>query len=216
MPLLPAITLDPPEEARCAVIWLHGLGADGSDFLPVAEALRLPPELGVRFVFPHAPRIPVSVNGGAVMPAWYDIHSLEPGAPVDLEGIRRSAAQVEALMSAQHESGIAPERLVLAGFSQGGLVVLATALQSDQPLAGVMALSTYLPEPVMPARSRPRQVFQAHGRQDPVVPFEIGQAARDRLLAHGHQVEWHEYDMAHSVCAEEVQDIRAWLLRRLG
>ena len=212
---LSCITREPDGAARSAIIWLHGLGADGTDFLPVAEALRLPPELGVRFLFPNAPRMPVTLNGGLVMPAWYDIHSLEPGAPVDLEGILRSARQIQSLAEAQRRQGIAAERIVLAGFSQGGLVALAAALHDDRPLAGVMALSTYLPQPVLPENPLPRRIFQAHGRQDPVVPFSAGEAARERLLAQGHEVEWHEYDMDHSVCPEEVADIRSWLLRVL-
>ncbi len=211
------IVLEPDAPADAAVIWLHGLGADGSDFVPVVESLRLPRALSVRFVFPHAPRRPVTLNGGLVMPAWYDIYSLEPGAPVDLEGIRRSAGYVHTLLERELERGVAPERVVLAGFSQGGLVVLAAALHHDVPLAGVMALSTYLPEAVVPDEAGlQRRVFQAHGRFDEVIPLAVGRAARDRLLAQGHEVAWHEYDMAHSVCAEEVADIRAWLLRRWG
>ncbi|HHH13371.1 MAG TPA: alpha/beta fold hydrolase [Thiolapillus brandeum] len=216
MEYLPPLVVDPPGEVRHSIVWLHGLGADGSDFLPVADALRLPPELGVRFVLPHAPRMPVTVNGGLVMPAWYDIHSQEPGAPVDLEGIRRSAVYVQSLVRQEHERGVEPGRVVLAGFSQGGLVVLAAALDSPDPLAGVMALSTYLPQAVMPEEALPRSIFQAHGRLDDVVPFDSGLAACERLRAQGHEVEWHEYDMAHSVCAEEVADIREWLLRRWG
>ncbi len=210
----PPIELDPRGEVRHSVIWLHGLGADGRDFLSIVPSLRLPEELGVRFVFPNAPAIPVTVNGGYVMPAWYDIYGSDIGAVIDVEGILRSAEYLQGLVAEEAARGVPPERVVLAGFSQGGLVALAAALHSSEPLAGVMALSTYLPQQVMPDQALPRQILQAHGRMDTVVPYEAGVAARERLLAQGHEVEWHEYDMAHSVCAEEVADIREWLLRR--
>jgi len=209
------LVVDPSGSVRHSIVWLHGLGADGRDFLPVAEALRLPPELGVRFLFPQAPRRPVTVNGGLAMPAWYDIYSLEAGAPVDLEGIRRSVAYVQSLVRQEQARGVEPERVVLAGFSQGGLVALAAALHGREALAGVAALSTYLPQAVVPEIAIPRRVFQAHGRQDEVVPLSAGVAARDRLLAQGHQVAWHQYDMGHTVCAEEVVDLRVWLMEAL-
>ena len=212
----PPIVIEPAGPARHSVIWLHGLGADGHDFEPVVPALRLPDSLGVRFIFPNAPARPVTINGGMVMPAWYDIYGLDDGAPVDLAGIEAAAADLASLVAAEGESGVPPERVVLAGFSQGGLVALATALRMKEPLAGVMALSTYLPQAVLAEGAPRRVVFQAHGRQDPVIPLAVGQAARDRLLAAGHEVAWHEYDMAHALCAEEVDDIRAWLLARFG
>ena len=212
----PPIELNPEGEIRHAVIWLHGLGADGRDFQPIVPSLRLPPELGVRFVFPNAPARPVTVNGGYVMPAWYDIHGSEIDAVVDVEGIMRSVEYLQELVQGEVARGVPSGRIVLAGFSQGGLVALATALHSTGELAGVMALSTYLPEEVMPEQAVPRRIFQAHGRLDTVVPLAVGIAARDRLRAQGHEVEWHEYDMAHSVCAEEVEEIRDWLLARFA
>jgi len=211
----PPIELNPRGAVRHTVIWLHGLGADGRDFLSIVPGLRLPEELGVRFVFPNAPAMPVTVNGGYVMPAWYDIYGSDIDAVIDVEGIMRSAEYLQGLVEEERERCVAAEHVLLAGFSQGGVVALAAALHMDSPLAGVMALSTYLPEQVMPEQSLPRQIFQAHGRMDKVVPCAVGLAARERLLAQGHQVEWHEYDMAHSVCAEEVADIREWLLKRL-
>ncbi len=212
----PPIVIEPAGPARHSVIWLHGLGADGHDFEPVVPALRLPDGLGVRFVFPHAPVRPVTVNGGMAMPAWFDIFGLDDGAPLDLPGIEAAAAHLAALVAAEGERGVPSERVVVAGFSQGGLVALAAALRMTEPLAGVMALSTWLPEAVVVAGAPRRMVFQAHGRQDPVIPLAVGLAARNRLLAAGHQVEWHEYDMAHALCAGEVDDIRVWLLARFG
>jgi phospholipase/carboxylesterase len=170
----------------------------------------------VRFVFPNAPAMPVTMNGGYVMPAWYDIHGSDIDAVIDVAGIMRSAEYLRGLVEEEMAGGVSPENIVLAGFSQGGVVALAAALHMDSPLAGVMALSTYLPEQVMPEQSLPRRVFQAHGRMDEVVPPAVGLAARERLLAQGHHVRWHEYDMAHSVCTEEVADIREWLLERLA
>jgi phospholipase/carboxylesterase len=211
----PPIELNPEGTVRHTIIWLHGLGADGRDFLSIVPGLRLPEALGVRFVFPNAPAMPVTVNGGYVMPAWYDIYGSDIDAVIDVAGIMRSAEYLQGLVEAEVAGGVSPENVVLAGFSQGGVVALAAALHLDGPLAGVMALSAYLPEQVMPEQSLPRQIFQAHGRMDEVVPYAVGLAARERLLAQGHQVRWHEYDMAHSVCAEEVADIREWLLERL-
>ena len=212
----PPLELNPEGEIRHVVIWLHGLGADGRDFQPIVASLRLPAELGVRFVFPNAPARPVTVNGGHVMPAWYDIHGLEIDAVVDVEGILRSVDYLEKLVRSEETRGIPMEKIVLAGFSQGGLIALATALHCSGPLAGVMALSTYLPRQVMPEQPLARHIFQAHGRLDSVVPYQVGLAARERLLSQGHEVEWREYDMAHSVCAEEVEDIRDWLLARFS
>lgn len=211
----PCIEISPEGQAEYSVIWLHGLGADGNDFLSIVPSLRLPNEKRVRFVFPNAAAVPVSVNNGYVMPAWYDIYAMDLMAKIDVEGILRSADYLQTLVDAEVQAGIKPEHIILAGFSQGGVVALATALRSTMPLAGVMALSTYLPESVPLGSAMPRQIFQAHGRMDGVVAYAVGSDTCDRLRQCGHTVDWHEYDMAHSVCAEEVVDIREWLLGRL-
>ena len=198
-----------------SVIWLHGLGADGHDFEPIVPELRLPAELGLRFVFPHAPVRPVTLNGGMAMRAWYDIYSLDRGGPVDEEGIRASAALLDDLIEREQERGIAANKIVVAGFSQGGAIALHAALRASDRLAGVMGLSTYLPlrgafSDEVTASDLP--IFMAHGSLDPVVPMMLGRDAADLLVETGFNVEWHDYPMAHSVCLEEINDIRAWLL----
>jgi phospholipase/carboxylesterase len=219
--LLPAVELEPAIPARSSVIWLHGLGADGHDFEPIVPELGLPDSLAVRFIFPHAPSIPVSINGGMVMPAWYDIRELELRRGHDEQGIGRSAEQVRALIARENERGVESERIVLAGFSQGGAIALHVGLRHPHKLAGVIALSTYLlgeeslARELAPANRRV-PIFQAHGLQDPMVPFERGLAARERLLELGLPVEWHTYRMQHAVCPEEIRDIGAWLKTRLG
>ena len=212
----PCVEIDPEGPVRHSVIWLHGLGADGNDFLPLLPELRIPADRGVRFVFPNAPRMPVTVNNGYVMPAWYDIYGMDLLAKIDVDGILASAGYLLKLVDEERARGVPPENILLAGFSQGGVIALTAALRSDLPLAGVMALSTYLPKAV-PLDSRvPRHIFQAHGRMDDVVPWQAARDARERLKAMGHQVEWHEYDMAHSLCAEEVTDMRGWMMGRLS
>ncbi|WP_456378536.1 alpha/beta hydrolase [Thiolapillus sp.] len=211
----PCIEIDPPGDARYTIIWLHGLGADGNDFAPIIPQLRLPEDRQVRFVFPNAPAMPVSVNNGYVMPAWYDIYAMDLIAKIDVEGILRSADYLQSLVEAEMAKGVKPENILLAGFSQGGVIALTTALRSDLPLAGVMGLSTYLPKTVPVDSPVPRHIFQAHGRMDDVVPRAAAADACRRLKDMGHEVDWHEYDMAHSVCAAEVADITGWLLKRL-
>jgi phospholipase/carboxylesterase len=219
--LLPAVEIDPPAGThRATVIWLHGLGADGHDFEPVVPYLGLDPALGVRFVFPHAPRIPVTLNMGMVMPAWYDIEELDLRRRHDEAGVRRSQGQVEAWIRSERERGIPSERILLAGFSQGGAVALHTALRHPDRLAGVMALSCYLVcdetlETERSAANRDLPVFQAHGTEDPMVPLERGAAARDRLVALGHDVRWSTYPMGHQVHPEEIRHIGEWLAERL-
>lgn len=203
-------------EARGSVIWLHGLGADGHDFEPIVPELDLGPDWPLRFVFPHAPVRPVTINGGMAMRAWYDIISLEPGGAVDEDGIRDSRRILEDLVSRERERGIPGERIVVAGFSQGGAIAIDMALRSRASLAGLMALSTYLALPdaaaAWPGPDRQRlPVFMAHGRLDPVLPLALGQASREAIERAGYTVEWHEYRMAHGVCPEEVADIRNWL-----
>ncbi len=211
----PCIEINPQGQAAYVVIWLHGLGADGNDFVPIVPQLRLPKEKLVRFVFPNAPAMPVTVNNGYVMPAWYDIYAMDLVAKIDVEGILRSADYLQTLIDAEITSGMKPENIVLAGFSQGGVIALTTALRSDLSLAGVMALSTYLPESVPLSNTVPRQIFQAHGRMDEVVRYSVGMDTCSRLRKLGHHVDWREYDMTHSVCAAEVADITEWLLARL-
>ena len=214
--LLPHVVLEPEGPARAAVVWLHGLGADGHDFEPIVPHLGLDPALGVRFVFPHAPRMPVTVNGGMVMPSWYDITGMDFDRRHDEDGIRRSAAQVAALIDDQIARGIDATRVVLAGFSQGGAIALFEGLRSDHHVAGIVALSTYLvlPDALASERAAGREdlpIFQAHGRFDPMVAFERGRDAHETLRAWGHAPVFHEYPMEHAVCAEEIDDLGRWL-----
>jgi phospholipase/carboxylesterase len=201
------------------VVWLHGLGADGHDFEPIVPYLGLEPSLGVRFVFPHAPRRPVTINMGMVMPAWYDIRGPELRRDQDEAGIRTSAEQVRALVAREVERGVPSKRIVLAGFSQGGAMALYVALRHPEALAGVLALSTYLVldstlDEEAAAANRTIPLFQAHGTADPLVGLERGEAARDRLRALGYGVEWKSYPMGHELCPDEIRDVGAWLASR--
>ncbi|MGQ4660434.1 dienelactone hydrolase family protein [Lysobacter sp. F6437] len=210
------------------VFWLHGLGADGNDFAPIVPELVRKDWPALRFVFPHAPVRPVTINNGMSMRAWYDIVSLDAGRMADRAdeaGVNQSVAQVEALIAREGERGVAPERVVLAGFSQGGAVALAAGLRRSQALAGVVALSTYLPlstaalaglESSVPAAARAQPVFMAHGQFDPVVPFAAGEAGAARLRALGFTLDWHAYPMAHQVCAEQIRDLGDWLSVRFA
>ncbi len=204
-----------PGEIQGSVIWLHGLGADGHDFEPIVPELRLPEELRLRFIFPHAPVRPVTLNGGMAMRAWYDILTLDRGGPEDEAGIRASAALLEQLIAREQERGIETHKIVVAGFSQGAAIALHAGLRSKPPLGGVMGLSTYLPVKNAFAdevTSSDVPIFMAHGSLDPVLPMILGRESADLLIANGFNVEWHDYQMAHSVCAEEIDDIRVWLL----
>ncbi len=217
--LLPSVVIEPEGSTRSAVIWLHGLGADGHDFEPIVPHLGLG-DAGVRFVFPHAPSIPVTLNAGMVMPAWYDIAGPDLDRRHDEEGIRRSAARVEALIGDQIDRGVPSGRIVLAGFSQGGAVALFQGLRESRPLAGIVALSTYLvlADTLEDERSEANAdtpIFQAHGSHDPMVGHDRGTAARDRLRAWGHEVSFHDYPMQHQVCAEEIDALGAWMRRVL-
>ncbi|MBU0593717.1 MAG: alpha/beta fold hydrolase [Gammaproteobacteria bacterium] len=203
-----------------AVIWLHGLGADGHDFAPIVPELGLPAGMAVRFIFPHAPLLPVTINNGYVMPAWYDVRSLDLRQTEDETGIRASQQQVEALIRLEEARGIPASRIVLAGFSQGGAIALHTGLRHEAPLAGVLALSTYLPLPdTLDTEASPTNahlpIFMAHGTADSVIPVAQGIASRNRLQDHRYRVEWREYPMAHSVCPGEITDIGQWLVRVL-
>ncbi|NNF39989.1 MAG: carboxylesterase [Woeseiaceae bacterium] len=198
-----------------SVIWLHGLGADGHDFEPIVPELRLPADVPLRFVFPHAPPRPVTVNGGMSMRAWYDILSLDTAGRADAAGVRESTALLEALIDREQERGIDAGRIAVAGFSQGGAIAINTVLRSKVRLAGLMALSTYvvLPDEIEAGRgNRDVPVFMAHGSLDPVIPLQWGRQSADALIAAGYNVEWHDYPMAHAVCPQEIADIRSWLL----
>ena len=202
-----------------SVIWLHGLGADGHDFEPIVPELHLPAELPLRFVFPHAPVRPVTINGGMAMRAWYDIVSLDAEGRADAKGVHESTALLEGLIAREIARGIDAKKIVIAGFSMGGAVAINTALHSKERLAGLMALSTYLPLPsevTESAGARDLPVFMAHGSFDPMLPMQWGQASAEKLKETGFTVEWHDYPMAHAVCPEEIRDIRAWLLKTYG
>jgi len=207
---------------RAAVIVLHGLGADGNDFVPVAHELELAAVGPVRFVFPHAPTRPVTINGGYVMRAWYDILGLDARERrEDEQGLRESQGLVEALIEREKERGIAAARIVLAGFSQGCAMTLMTGLRHRERLAGLVGLSGYLPlaaatEAERHDANRDVPIFLAHGSADPVIPIARARQSRDALVAMGHAVEWHEYAMPHSVCAAEIVDLNRWLLRVLA
>lgn len=207
-------------EPTTSVIWLHGLGADGYDFDPIVPALRLAGGPATRYVFPHAPVRPVTINGGMEMRAWYDIYAIERGAREDASGIRESAEAVGALIAREGERGIPPERVVLAGFSQGGAIALHAGLRYPQQLAGIIGLSTYLPlksaAGEFHAANRSTPLFMAHGSMDPVVPSFLGQESAELLAQSGYQVEYKTYVMPHAVCPEEVEDIRNWLRQRFA
>jgi len=215
------IEVHPPSEADAAVIVLHGLGADGTDFLPLADEIDLAQVGPVRWVLPRAPVRPVTINGGYRMRAWYDILGSDLARREDEAGLRESAALVHALVDREIARGVPAGRIVLAGFSQGGAVTLQVGLRQTEPLAGLVVLSSYLPLAAQAAAerheaSRSVPIFMAHGTQDPVVPLARGTAARDQLQQLGYAVEWHEYPMPHSVCAEEVEAIAAFLRRVLA
>jgi len=216
-----AVVLAPATPVTASVIWLHGLGADGNDFLPIVPELHLPQALGLRFVFPHAPVRPVTINNGMRMRAWYDIRELSASGATDEAGIRESAAILAKYIQHERDAGVAANRIVVAGFSQGGAIALHAALRHPERLAGVMALSTYLPlrktlaaEATKANRDLP--ILMCHGRFDPVLPLQLGTSSRDLLRAAGYAVDWKEYAMQHQVSLEEIQDIAAWLKARLA
>jgi phospholipase/carboxylesterase len=214
--VLETLELETGARPTAAVVWLHGLGADGHDFEPIVPELNLPDAPAVRFVFPHAPMQPVTINGGAVMRAWYDVYNLDGARREDDAGVRASQASVEALIAREKARGVPARRLVLAGFSQGGAIALQTGLRHPERLAGIMALSTYLPlASTLPAEAsaanRDVPIVMAHGRQDPLIPIERALDSRDGLRKAGYSVDWHEYPMAHAVCHEEIGDIATWL-----
>lgn len=218
--MLDAIEINPNGRPRASVIWLHGLGADGHDFEPLIPQLGLVSN-GVRFVLPHAPMRDVTINGGARMRAWYDIRWPDVQRDIDEAGIRASIAELQILVERELASGIPAQCLVLAGFSQGGVIGLLTGLTMASPLAGILALSTYLPLPADtlvedPVVHRTTPIMLAHGTADSVIPIQLAAAARDSLSAQGYTVDWRTYAMAHAVCADEIKDIRNWLSDRIS
>ena len=220
MDYLPAIIIEPSQAATASVIWLHGLGADGHDFEPIVPELKLPAQAAIRFIFPHAPAMPVTINGGYVMPAWYDILAMDIDRKVDVKQLEASAQAVAKLIDRELAKGIPSERIVLAGFSQGGAVAYQTALSYPKPLGGLLAMSTYFATAdtiqLNPANQKlPIAIF--HGLQDPVVPESLGKKAQQRLQTLGYTPEYFTYAMEHSVNATEVKDlakfIQQWLVK---
>ncbi|MBQ5939884.1 alpha/beta hydrolase [Massilia sp. AB1] len=219
--LLENIEIETAPNPEVAIIWLHGLGADGNDFVPIVRELDLAGLPGIRFVFPHAKTMPVTINGGYVMRAWYDITGAELTRREDEGGLRASQRDVEALIAREKERGIPASRIILAGFSQGCAMTLQTGLRHPEKLAGMLCLSGYLPLATVVGNERNEvglstPIFMAHGRQDHVVPFLRAEQSRDALQAMGYQVEWHAYQMQHSLCLEEVQDISKWIRKVLS
>jgi phospholipase/carboxylesterase len=218
---LETIQIETAPNPTVSVIWLHGLGADGSDFVPIVSELDLRGCPPIRFVFPHAPTMPVTINNGYVMRAWYDILEMDLARREDEAGLRKSQSLVEQLIVQEKARGIPANRIILAGFSQGCAMTLQTGLRHPEKLAGLLGLSGYLPiHATVPnerhSANHDTPIFLAHGKDDPIVPIESAEKSRDMLRKLGYQVEWHEYMMPHSVCEEEIEDIGAWFRRVLA
>ena len=218
---LPYIETNPVSEIKATVIWLHGLGDSGHGFAPIVPELRLPDALGVRFVFPHAPERPVTINGGMRMRAWYDIKSMDFDKRADLTGVRESAEQVEQLIEAEISNGVPPEKIILAGFSQGGVIALHLGPRFSKSLGGIMGLSNYMCQPELLANeahpaNQQTPVFMAHGEMDDVVPIAMGKAAYDTLTANQYNVSWQSYRMKHNLNMDEINAISQWLQARLA
>ena len=214
MTLLPAIELETRPQPDSSVIWLHGLGADGNDFAPIVPELRLPPEAAIRFIFPHAPSIPVTINGGYVMPAWYDILEMEIDRKVDIAGLMASAQAINGFIDREIERGIDSKRIIIAGFSQGGAVAYQVALSHARQLGGLLAMSTYLATAEIlsyKAINKEIPIKIQHGEHDPVVPENLGRKAATRLIKEGYRVSYQSYPMEHSVCPAQIGDIGNWL-----
>jgi len=216
---LPHLTVETAANPQASVIWLHGLGADGHDFESIVPQLGLPTELAVRFVFPHAPSIPVSLNSGYIMPAWYDIKQNDLGIEHDRGGILQSAASIQMLIEQEQMRGIPTQRIILAGFSQGAAMALHIGLRQADKLAGIMALSGYLLLPTETDawhdNAKETPIFMAHGVHDPVVTYTLGESSYRKLENQGYTVQWHSYPMEHSVCIEEIQHIGKWITQQL-
>ena len=220
--LLDTVEHETGPQPQWSVLWLHGLGADGNDFAPIVPELVRAGWPALRFVFPHAPVRAVTINGGARMRAWYDIRDFDLANRADLDGVDESVAQVDALIAREAERGIPPQRLLLAGFSQGGAITLAAGLARTQPLAGLVALSTYLPMPqalaqqLLQPQATSQPLFMAHGVFDPVVPATAGEAGLKAMQAFGFDAHWRRYPMQHQVCAEEIADLGEWMGARFA
>ncbi len=218
---LPSIISNPNTPVRCSVIWLHGLGATNNDFAPIVPELGIQDELGIRFVFPQAPSMAVSINNGAVMPAWYDISVMDLMKRADGDGIKNSSETITDMINDEIAMGVDPSNIVIAGFSQGGVIALDAGIRFPSPLAGIMALSTYIP--IRDALGNAEQngnadlsIFYGHGDYDPVIPIEQAQSAKAFLEENGYSVEWHTYPMEHSVSPQEINDIKVWLQKILS
>lgn len=219
--LLESIEIETAPNPDAAVVWMHGLGADGHDFEPIVPELRLPAATRIRFVFPHAPLRPVTINQGHVMRAWYDVRALAGVRREDEAGVRQSARQIEALLGRERQRGMAPGRIVIAGFSQGGAMALHVGLRHPDRLAGILALSCYLPvanalDTELSPANRDVPIFWAHGLHDPMIPQAMAEQGRAQLGELGYQVDWHQYPIPHSVSAEEIADVARWLARVLA
>jgi len=218
--MLDYVEINPDAKPTATVIWLHGLGADGHDFESIVPELHLPGALPIRFVFPHAPKRPITINEGMIMHAWYDVADLESEQKMDVNGFLGSVDQVTGLIRDEMQSGMPSERFILAGFSQGGAIALFTGLTLGMKLAGIMALSCYLPlvDQLDKKRNGINQdipIMMCHGTMDPMIPMAKAVQTRKELMKLGYQVSWHEYPMMHAVCPEEIDDVRAWLLKVL-
>jgi len=219
--LLESLEIETAPNPDAAVVWMHGLGADGHDFEPIVPELRLPATRRIRFVFPHAPLRPVTINQGHVMRAWYDVRALAGVRREDEAGVRQSARQIEALLARERQRGIAPRRIVIAGFSQGGAMALHVALRYADRLAGILALSCYLPlantlDTELAPANRDVPIFWAHGLHDPMIPQAMAEQGRAQLGELGYRIDWHQYPIPHSVSAEEIADVARWLERVLA
>jgi len=218
---LDVLEIEPEGPPGCAVIWLHGLGADGHDFEPLVQQWGLANELGARFILPHAPRRPVTLNGGMVMRAWYDIYDLGFAANEDRPGILQAQQHVLGLIRREQQRGISSDRILLAGFSQGGAIALYTALRYRAALAGVLALSSYLPLADLLAEEKSAEpaslvIRMDHGDQDPVVAFAVAERSRDWIESQGYAVEFNRYPMGHNLCVPQMESLRNWIVQRLG
>jgi phospholipase/carboxylesterase len=221
MHILPAVELEYPKgcDVNASIIWLHGLGADGNDFAPIVPQLQLPQGLGIRFIFPHAPSIPVTINNGYVMPAWYDIKQMDVNRHLDLEQLKKSANWVHDLIAREIERGVPSDRIIIAGFSQGGAVSYEAALSYPSKLAGIVALSTYFPTAnsvEIQAVQKQMPILICHGSRDPVVQENLGIASKMALETLGFHPEYKTYPMEHAVCPQEINDIAAWIGKQLG
>ena len=221
MELLHHVELATGADPQATIIWMHGLGADGWDFVPIVRELPLPEDMQLRFIFPHAAERPVTINNGYVMRAWYDIAMNDIARMPDERGIRESQAAIERLIARERERGMDPSRIVLAGFSQGGAIALQVGLRHSNRLAGIIAMSTYLAledslDAEASSANKSIPIFMAHGTEDPVVPPQLAQVSRDALLKRGYDVEWHTWPMPHAVCPEEIEAVAQFILRVVG